>query len=92
MQRTLKSLSFIACCLPLGAGAACYTVYGSANRIVYRDLAPPVDLSAPLGPAVQKRFAGGHLIITRELDERLCTRIDPRSPVDPYADFARRSR
>jgi hypothetical protein len=41
---------------------ACYTVYDSANYIVYRSEQPPVDMSRPLHETLPARFPGGLLV------------------------------
>jgi hypothetical protein len=41
---------------------ACYTVYDSANRILYQSDKPPVDMSRPLHETLPQRFPGGLLV------------------------------
>lgn len=66
------------------ASAECYTVY-QRNIIVYRSDTTPIDLEGPIHAALQKRFPGGQLVIS---DAKLCTYIDPSSPVDPTTGAA----
>jgi hypothetical protein len=70
------------------AWAECYTVYDRANRIVYRDVRTPIDLSGPIGEAMRAWFPGGHLVIGG--GPRGCTPIDPQAPVDPMSGAAGR--
>jgi hypothetical protein len=47
-----------------GANAmACYTVYDSANRVIYRGTDTPVDMSMPLKEAVGQRFPAGSSLV-----------------------------
>ncbi|MBC5784942.1 hypothetical protein H8N03_18490 [Ramlibacter sp. USB13] len=47
-----------------GANAmACYTVYDGNNRVVYRGVDAPVDMSLPLHQAVAERFPAGHSLV-----------------------------
>jgi hypothetical protein len=58
-----------------GANAmACYTVYDSNNRVVYRGVNTPVDMSLPLKEAVSQRFAPGSSMVFD-----LSTNCDPVS-------------
>lgn len=41
---------------------ACYTVYGSDNRILYQSDRPPVDMSRQLHETMPQRFPGGQLV------------------------------
>lgn len=54
-------LSFLAIAASLPA-QACYTVYDSASRVVYRSAQPPVDMSRPLHDALAQRFPGGQMV------------------------------
>jgi hypothetical protein len=76
--------------LPPHASASCFTVYDRANRIVYRDVLTPIDLSGPITEAMRAWFPGGHLVISGEA--RGCTPIDPQAPVDPMAGVPGRRR
>jgi hypothetical protein len=50
--------------LLVGANAmACYTVYDSANRVIYRGTDTPVDMSLPLREAVGQRFPAGSSLV-----------------------------
>jgi hypothetical protein len=46
----------------LQAFAGCYTVYDSANRIMYQSDKSPVDMSLPLHDTIPARFPGGSLV------------------------------
>lgn len=50
--------------LALGAlpALACYTVYDSANRVLYQGEQAPVDMSVPLHLTLPSRFPGGHMV------------------------------
>lgn len=41
---------------------ACYTVYDSANRVLYQSDKPPVDMTRPLHETLPQRFPGGQLV------------------------------
>ena len=41
---------------------ACYTVYGPADRVLYRSVQAPVDMSRPLHETLPQRFPNGHLV------------------------------
>jgi hypothetical protein len=45
-----------------GPASACYTVFDSANRILYQSDKPPVDMSRPLHETLPQRFPGGQLV------------------------------
>lgn len=42
---------------------ACYTVYDASNRVVYRGVDAPVDMSLPLHQAVSQRFPAGSSLV-----------------------------
>jgi hypothetical protein len=42
---------------------ACYTVYDGNNRVVYRGLQAPVDMSLPLHQALEGRFPPGASLV-----------------------------
>lgn len=48
--------------LAAGPALACYTVYDSNNRVLFRSSEPPVDMSRPLHETVPQRFPGGQLV------------------------------
>ena len=54
--------------LAAGQALACYTVYDSNDRIVYNDLAPPVDMSQPLHEALSRRFPGSSMVFNDSRD------------------------
>jgi hypothetical protein len=63
--------------LPLGlaslqAFATCYTVYDSANRVVYQSEKSPVDMSRPLHETLPARFPGASMVFD---DSRECSVI-----------------
>lgn len=41
---------------------ACYTVYDSNNRVMYRGEKAPVDMSVPLHDTLPQRFPGGQMV------------------------------
>jgi hypothetical protein len=53
---------------------ACYTVYDSANRVLYQGDKPPVDMSRPLSEAVHERFPGGSMVFDQSAE---CAVISP---------------
>jgi hypothetical protein len=57
-------LGFLCGLLLAGANAmACYTVYDANNRVVYRGLETPVDMSLPLREALSGRFPAGSSMV-----------------------------
>jgi hypothetical protein len=68
------------------AAAMCYVVYDAQSRIVYRGAQTPVDLSGTVTAAMRGKFPGGQLVISNDM--RLCTPIEPTSPVDPFTGAA----
>jgi len=84
MTRTLILAALLGA-IAAPASADCYTVF-QRSLIVYRSEIPPIDLEGPIHVAMQKRFPGGQLVISD--DVKLCTYIDPSSPVDPATGAA----
>lgn len=62
MRRWKKFLLVPLLGLPAIPALACYTVYGSDNRVMYQGDKPPVDMSRPLGETLPVRFPGGQLV------------------------------
>jgi hypothetical protein len=57
-------LGVLAGLLLAGANAmACYTVYDANNRVIYRGVDAPVDMSLPLHEAMAGRFPGGSSMV-----------------------------
>jgi len=79
MKRILASLALLAGWLPLHAAAVCFTVF-EGDKIVYRDLATPVDLSMPISDTLPQRFPRGQLVIATE--DQMCTVITPITAVN----------
>ena len=69
-------MSFLAVAAALPAHA-CYTVYDSASRVVYRSAQPPVDMSRPLHDTLPQRFPGGHMVFDTA---STCEAIVPEAP------------
>ncbi len=82
MKRILALLLLLAGWLPLHAAAVCFTVV-EGNRIVYRDLSSPIDLSGSISDAIRDKYPRGQLIMTPENDK--CTRITSVTAVDVRA-------
>lgn len=78
MKLAFVPLAFLLGVAASPAGAECFTVYDSAQRIVYQSDATPIDLSGPIAPALQERFPGGQLVITGARD---CMFVSSASPV-----------
>jgi len=91
MKRILALLTLLAGWLPLHATAVCFTVF-EGDRIVYRDLVSPIDLSGPISDAMREKYPRGQLIISTQDDN--CTLITPitavniRSPAEAPAPMA----
>jgi len=86
MKRSVMPLLLLLGWLPSLASAVCFTVYDRANWIIYRATVTPIDLSGPISQAMWAKFPTGHLVISD--GTTTCTRIDPRSPVDPMTGAA----
>ena len=84
MTRTLILVALLGA-IAAPASADCYTVF-QRNIIVYRSEISPIDLEGPIHTALQKRFPGGQMVISD--DVKMCTYIDPSSPVDPTTGAA----
>jgi len=79
-MRTFNSLLLICCVSTTLASAAfadCYTVYDSANKVILRLTASPIDLSKSLSATTAERFPG-HVIVVSS-DSASCTEIDFRA-------------
>jgi hypothetical protein len=61
--------------------ATCYAVY-SGDRLVYRSVATPVDLSRPLHETVPARFGRGTTMMFFPSSEG-CTSVDVTAPPSP---------
>jgi hypothetical protein len=59
-RSSLVAASLLA--LAAAPALACYTVYDSNNRIVFRSSEAPVDMSRPLHETMPQRFPGGQLV------------------------------
>jgi hypothetical protein len=63
-QNMKFKLGVLAGLLLAGANAmACYTVYDANNRVIYRGVDAPVDMSLPLHVAMGSRFPGGSSMV-----------------------------
>lgn len=69
-------MSFLAVAVSLPAHA-CYTVYDTASRVVYRSTQAPVDMSRPLHDTLPQRFPGGHMVFDTASS---CEAIVPEGP------------
>ncbi|MGB8436537.1 MAG: hypothetical protein WCE38_20000 [Burkholderiales bacterium] len=91
MKRILAPLILLAGLLPLPALAVCFTVF-DGDRIVYRDLATPVDLSQPISDAMRDKYPRGQLIIAPENDNctliTAFTSVNIRAPAEAPAPMA----
>ena len=79
MKRILAPLILLAGLLPPPALAVCFTVF-DGDRIVYRNLETPVDLSEPISDAMRDKYPRGQLIISP--DDENCTLITAVTAVD----------
>ncbi|RYX91009.1 MAG: hypothetical protein EOO28_27195 [Comamonadaceae bacterium] len=55
---------------------ACFTVYNTANQVVYSGLEPPIDMSYQIHQRLPEVFPGGHMVFGNEPE---CPRIDLRT-------------
>lgn len=69
--RNLRAAAVLAACLAAqAASAACFSVYGADQELIYRSSRPPVDLSQPLHQTVDGLAPGARLVFS--LDEFNC--------------------
>ena len=91
MKRILAPLILLAGLVPLPALAVCFTVF-DGDRIVYRDLATPVDLSEPISDAMRVKYPSGQLIISTDDDNctliTAVTAVNIRAPAEAPAPMA----
>ena len=59
------------------ASANCYMVYDREDRLAFRSMSTPVNLSQPLREQVQRQWPGGALIIAADSDA--CSTVDVRA-------------
>lgn len=64
MRRTV--IAFFASMATVSSWAACYSLYDSANRLVYQSTTSPIDLNRSISDEVARRFPGHHFVM--ELD------------------------
>ncbi|MDR0226294.1 MAG: hypothetical protein LBI66_07725 [Burkholderiaceae bacterium] len=58
------------CAMAQAASAACFSVYGADQELIYRSNRPPVDLTQPLHQTVTRLESGATMVFT--LDEFNC--------------------
>jgi hypothetical protein len=67
----MRRPSLLLCAL-LGAASfnasACFVVYDRSDRVVYRSLEPPVDMSRPIHETLPSRFPDGHMVFDTSND------------------------
>jgi hypothetical protein len=68
----------VACVLSAASwqAMACYTVYDSSSRVMYRSEQAPVDMSLPLHDTVPARFPGGQMVF----DDVACSSLPSGLP------------
>lgn len=67
----LRAAAVLAICLAAqAASAACFSVYGANQELIYRSIRPPVDLSLPLHQTVDQLAPGARVVFS--LDEFNC--------------------
>ena len=68
-----------------GANAsACYTIYDANDRVVYRGVEAPVDMSLPVHQTVGRRFPGAHMVfdVSNACDSVAITQVSRPSSAD----------
>lgn len=68
------------------ASANCYMVYDRDDRLAFRSISTPVNLSQPLREQVQRQWPGGALIIAADSDA--CSAIDVRAQAQTAGSLA----
>ena len=84
--QTLRAAAALAICLAAqAASAACFSVYGADQELIYRSIRPPVDLAQPLHRTTDQLAPGARLVFS--LDEFNCI-----SEIDLLAERAQLAR
>ena len=65
-----------ACAATMSPALACYTVYGSANQVLYTGYEPPIDMSYQIHQRLPSAFPGAHMVFGNSTD---CTALDTRA-------------
>lgn len=74
---SLKNAIFLcACAVVVSPALACYTVYGTANQVLYTGYEPPIDMSYQIHQRLPSAFPGGHMVFGNSTD---CTSTDTRA-------------
>jgi len=74
-------MTLLKCALTLAMSAlavpamACFTVYNSANQVVYTGDKPPIDMSYQIHERLPAAFPGGHMVFGDDVD---CRSLDAR--------------
>ena len=68
------------------ASANCYMVYDREDRLAFRSISTPVNLSQPIREQVQRQWPGGSLIIAGDSDA--CSSIDVRAQAQSLGSLA----
>jgi hypothetical protein len=67
--------SLVAAALAGPAMASCFSVYDSAQKLVYRDINTPVDLQHPISDTIPARFGGGATMIIAQNGDEDCIAV-----------------
>lgn len=70
-----KYLAVSASVLAAPHAFACFTVYNTANQVVYSGLEPPIDMSYQIHELLPAAFPGGHMVFGTDSE---CRNIDLR--------------
>ncbi|MES2941964.1 MAG: hypothetical protein V4772_03735 [Pseudomonadota bacterium] len=79
------ALAICACALAATPALACYTVYNSANQVVYSGYEPPIDMTYQIHQRLPNAFPGGHMVFGNSTD---CQITDSRLVVPQLASIA----
>ncbi len=71
-----NAIFMCACAATMSPALACYTVYGSANQVLYTGYEPPIDMSYQIHQRLPAAFPGAHMVFGNSTD---CTALDTRA-------------
>lgn len=80
----IASMVLLTGSLPIGAQAACYTIFDDKGTLVHQASSPQVDMSRPLHETVPRMFGPGAMMEFSVLDTD-CRPVGDQGLLVPYA-------
>ena len=77
MKKFLQVAAFAICAVSLPASAACYTVLGAKNKVIYQSTSAPIDMSRQIHETLPGPFPGANMVFS--LRDTTCPEIRPLS-------------